>query len=280
MSSAPSEVMMETKAKTKKKVKVEDATQVDPIISTAFLVENLTKQDAYGLIPTLLDSINFDYFKLGGVLSVIRDSKWWQQDYGEQMPFNKFLELKFGLHYRKAMYLIQIYNDLIASEVKWGQVHEVGWTKLKEISSILTKENVEEWVAAAKELTTIELAEKVAKYKMGKLETSGLLPVETAEKVTESMSFKVHKDQKDTIQMALVKAKAEADTEYDAVALEAICLNYLSGGKTTKPKSLKNVLEAYSPEDVLKAFEQVWPDISVEVTIGSEDNLGDSIALV
>jgi hypothetical protein len=268
-------VLLETTAKTKskKKAKVE-VSAVDPITETAFFVENLIKGDAYLLVPTLLDNINFDYFKLGGVLSVIRDNKWWQQDYGAEMPFNKFLELKFGLHYRKAMYLIQIYNDLLASGVKWEQVHDVGWTKLKEISSILSTENVDEWVAAARELTTIELAEKVAKYKMGKLETSGLVPVETAEKVTESMSFKVHKDQKDTIQMAIVKAKSEADTEYDAVALEAICLNYLSGGKTTKPKSLKSILEAYSPKEVLDAFELVWPGITVEVSVASEADLG------
>jgi hypothetical protein len=37
-------------------------------------------------------------------------------------------------------------------------------------------------------------------------------------------------DQKETILLALERARSELETEYDAVALEAICMNYLSGG--------------------------------------------------
>ena len=37
-------------------------------------------------------------------------------------------------------------------------------------------------------------------------------------------------DQKDTILLALERARSELETEYDGVALEAICMGYLSGG--------------------------------------------------
>jgi hypothetical protein len=38
----------------------------------------------------------------------------------------------------------------------------------------------------------------------------------------------VHQDQMATIQQALEDARAELGTEYDTVALEAICLSYLA----------------------------------------------------
>jgi hypothetical protein len=39
-----------------------------------------------------------------------------------------------------------------------------------------------------------------------------------------------HDDQVETIESALDRARDEMGTEFDAVALEAICMNYLSGG--------------------------------------------------
>jgi hypothetical protein len=267
MSASPSEVLMSMgKGKKAAKVKITDET-VDAIASVAKSIENLSKDAAYAAIPALLDDVNLNYFKLGGVLSVIRDNKWWHDQYGE-IPFMEFLEKHFGLHYRKAMYLIQIYNDLIESGVKWDQVKEIGWTKLKEISSIITPDNVVEWVELAKVLNTIQLAERVSAAKAQTLETSGKIPEDAPDvsvSSTSKISFKVHEDQKATIELAISKAKGEAGTEYDSVALEAICLNYLSGGKTTKPKSLTEILSTHGPEEVLKAFEKVWPAIDITV---------------
>jgi hypothetical protein len=40
-------------------------------------------------------------------------------------------------------------------------------------------------------------------------------------------------DQKETILAALERACAEASSTFDSVALEAICMNYLSGGNVT-----------------------------------------------
>jgi hypothetical protein len=42
-----------------------------------------------------------------------------------------------------------------------------------------------------------------------------------------------HDDQIETIELALERARQEMGTEFDVVALEAICMNYLSGGNLT-----------------------------------------------
>jgi hypothetical protein len=46
--------------------------------------------------------------------------------------------------------------------------------------------------------------------------------------------YSVAPDQKEIIILALEKARAELGTRFDSVALEAICMNYLSGGNVTQ----------------------------------------------
>jgi len=247
----------------KKKVKKPTKTTlVDELEVLAHSVEGLDKEAAFAAIHPLLESVDATYIRLGGILTVIRDHAWWHE---EGYPtFKELLEGKIGLKYRKAMYLVQIYEDLINSGVTWGEVKSLGWCKLKEISPVITKDNVEEWVAKAQNLTVLQLREVVSKFKAQVLESTPVSP-DTLSTTTTTLSIKCHEDQKSTIKQAIDKAKGEAHTEYDAVALEAVCINYLTGGKVTKPKSLKAVLEKYQPEEVLEAFGELWPDIEVTV---------------
>ena len=75
--------------------------------------------------------------------------------------FKEFVENVHGLHYRKATYWIEIYNRLSNSGVPWSKVNKIGWTKLKEIAKVLTKDNVDEWVKIASEQNTITLIDTV-----------------------------------------------------------------------------------------------------------------------
>lgn len=45
--------------------------------------------------------------------------------------------------------------------------------------------------------------------------------------------YAVAPDHRETILNALKRARSELGTEYDSVALEAICMNYLSGANVT-----------------------------------------------
>jgi hypothetical protein len=261
MGKAPSEALMATSKKVKKPAKAKSAEMVDVLVVLAHECENMQKDEAFAALPALLDTVSSNYVKLGGVLAVIRDNGWWEGDY---KTFSECLEKQFGLQYRKGAYLIQTYENLIQSGVAWADVKDLGWSKLRVVSSVLTKENVEEWVAKALPLTVLQLYDVVREFKSQTLETTGVAP-EDIESTTTSISFKVHQDQKETIKQAVEKARKEAGTEYDAVALEAICINYLSGGKVTKPKSLKSVLSKYTAEEVLNAFGELWPDIDITV---------------
>lgn len=264
----PNEALLAKSTKGKGKGKSKDAIDVatdnhaDLIATTAHEVENLSREEAYALVPTLTDGVDFSYFKLGGVLAVMQHHDWWKDDGFDN--FRQFIEAKFGIQYRKAMYLIGIYGSLVESGVPWSKLAGIGWSKVKEIAAILTLDNVDEWVERAKELTVLQLHEAVKKAQAGTLAKTDEEPAESG--VT-TFTVKVHPDQKETIAKAVEKAMKEAGTEFKGVALEAICLNYLSGAKVSKPKPLTELMKGYEYEQVLKAFAEVWPDIDLTVTI-------------
>jgi hypothetical protein len=127
----------------------------------------------------------------------------------------------------------------------------------------MTVENVDEWVQRALASTVLDLQLAIAKAKTGVLPNSGITPTDDHKSEVTTFNVKVHADQKTIIEEAIEKALVEAKTEFKGVALEAICMNYLSGGNVTKPTSLTAVLEKYSPEEVLSAMETTFPMLEI-----------------
>jgi len=253
-----SEAVLVPKTKTKTKVAKVD----DLLVSMVQEISKMSAAEAIEAVPSLMNGADENYFRLGGVLSVISANKYYE---AEGYPnFKEFVEARYGLQYRKAMYWVQIYDKLIESGVHWDVVKDVGWTKLKDLAAVLTPENAEEWVKKAIGSTVLQLQEAIAKAKLGTLANSGITPVEDGDKskVT-TITYKVHADQKTVIEEAVEKAKIEANTDFGGVALEAICMNYLSGGNVGKPPALATVLKKYSPEDALTALEEAFPAFEV-----------------
>ena len=235
----------------------------DLIEAQSAAVENLTKDEAYLLVPDLTNTVDQSYFKLGGVLAVIQRHEWWRDDGFDN--FKGLIESRFGIQYRKAMYLIGIYEALVESGVPYEAFGNIGWTKIKEIAGIVTAENVAEWVERAQLHTTLQLADLVKQANSGTLTKTDETPAESTGVTT--FNVKVHVDQKATIEKAVTKAMKEAGTEYKGVALESICLNYLSGAKVGKPLSLEGTLKKHTYEEVLDAFGKVFPSIDIVVKV-------------
>lgn len=259
--------VVKSKAKAPAVAAVEEKTTDDEdlIVKTAHEIETMKAERAFTLASTLQDKIEHDAFRLGGVLSVIQ-SQGWFMDKGHE-TFRSYVEAEAGVEYRKAMYLIEIYNGLVESGVEWDQVKHLGWTKLSVLSRILSQENVEDWVAVAENLTVLQLKEHIKESTKG--EGAAMSP-EVSEKSssTTTMTFKLHTDQKATIREALDKAKHETGTEFDAVALEAMALDFLGGESKLKTMpSLKEMMTGKSAEEVLEAFGEVFPDVVLEATL-------------
>lgn len=250
-----------------KKVKpgggVAKAVPVDQIEVLVSQIESLSRDEALSRFVDLLNGVDYNYVQIGGVLAVIRDNEWWD---GEGFDnFADFVEQKLGMAYGKAIHLVKIYTSLVESEIPFSAVEDIGWTKARVICAVLNKSNVDHWVELARKLTTVQLKEEVkkaiAKAKGDLAEAIGEDPATVSDLTT--MTFKVYPGQKETIRTALDSAKAAASTEADSVALEALALNFLSGGKVTTTSSLKKVMQQYTPQDVLAVFNEIWPDIVI-----------------
>lgn len=241
-------------------------TDEDQIVSIAKEIETIKEDKAFKLIPSLLEDSEKNQFKIGGLLARVR-SEGWFQDKGFE-DFGAFVEASYGIKYRKAMYLIENYNALVTSQVPWERVSKFGWAKLSEFVKHLTLENMDEWLEEIDGLTTDQIKALVKQKTKGV--AAGLVGKDAkaeAVKVT-SMTFKLHEDQKATVREALDLCKHQTGTEFDNVALEHICLEFLGGeSKLAKIPSLKELMVGKSAEEVLTIFGEVFPEVELEATI-------------
>lgn len=243
----------------------------DLIVSVVHEVENLAKHGdkALKMVSVLLDATEKDYFRLGGVLSVIKVHGLYM-DKGYAV-FKDFVTSEMPMvGYRKAMYLINIYDWLAESGIRWAQVKQLGWTKLKELAPIVTTENVEEWVALAEGMTVLQLIDQV-KAHIASTKSSDNLSAPVQESQTSTMTFKVHKDQRATIAAAIEKAMGETGTTVSTVALEYIALDFLGGSTKVAAPSLVDQMKGKSIQEVLDALQTVFPDVDLTVTVPEEE---------
>jgi hypothetical protein len=221
-------------------------------------IENLKEKDARELIPALSEQTELTMFRLGGVLSLIQANNWFEP----YASFRDFVEKEHGLAYRKAMYWVGIYNALSAAKVSWNKVKGIGWTKLKEIALVINEENQDQWIEIALNSNTLTLIETVkkslAKDKPQSVE-------DQSSKTVTTKTFKVHEDQKATIDAAIAKAKEQSSTTVDTVALEYICIDFL-GGQTIDQK-----LKSMGMEAAFALLEKAFPNVDISVDVKDDE---------
>jgi hypothetical protein len=260
----------------KKKVTSGEVVGKDLILDTAHYVENLTKDAALDALRSVVETQGTNNFQMGGLLQRIYEMGWW--DNGIYQNFKEFVEKEYGVGFRKAAYLMTIYSGLVNSGIKWEQVEVLGWTKLRELVAILTSDNVEEWVEKAKGMTVLQLIEHIKVEKAKALpEKEGKVQEVTEVAKVSTKTFKLHEDQLETVTTAIEKAKEDGNTEFDTVALEYICLRYLSDdlGKavtTTKTKTLEQLMQDAGPEKVKDVFMEVFAGEDVTT---KQQSIGD-----
>lgn len=249
-----------TASKAKGKKAEQNANLIEAI---AHEVETLSKPKALATADKLAEDIDTNSFRLGGVLKVIQDNSW----YDGHETFFAFVQERFGFKERKTKYLMGIYTHLVQNQIPWEKVQHLGWTKLKNLALILTQDNVDDWVSKVEKLSYSEMMALI-KADAGDGVGEKKEGTTTASNGDQTIKFKLHADQYDTVTQALSKAKGESGAEYDSVALELICTGYLGNASSLPADASVNpteVIKALGWEATLNLIGELWPALSVDV---------------
>lgn len=261
----------------------------DPVVAANDQIEGLSEDEAHALVPKLLSDSDFAEFKLGGVLRKILKEGW----HKGHSTFKEYVQDVQGIHYRKARYLINIYEGLVDKQIPWETVGTVGWTKLKELMPVMDAGNAAEWAKKANAMNAVQLHDYVVEYKKSGAKPDVPEEAETTGKVTtHNVTFKLHEDQKETFDAAMEKAMNFASTDVKTVALDYILTEYLGAPYKTPPiqvtesffvEAFKKVRGSFEDEGdalqlIFEAFEKVFPDVSIKITVPHGDDADDEAA--
>jgi hypothetical protein len=139
--------------------------------------------------------------------------------------FKEYCDAELDVQYRKAMYLVEVADCIKKYKIPIKDVEKLGWTKMKDLATVITEENLKEWIAKAKELSSRELTEQVKISRQEDGEGRGAVPQVT------TMKFTMGEAEANVITEALEEAKKLLEggdsAQQSVLALEMICQDWL-----------------------------------------------------
>jgi hypothetical protein len=197
----------------------------DPISTFASKMQKVnSRTELDDVVKGLTNASGFDLFRLGGAVARANDlfaTKPWEFEGYEK--FQHYIEEAYGIRYGKAMHAARIYKKLLVLNLPWSAFESIGWTKVRLLLDVVTKDNIGQWLANAKAMNVPSLKALVdAEKHKGE--------PEHGPKTITTKTFKLHPDQKQLVEDALKKASDETGSSVDTVNLEAIIQSYLGSG--------------------------------------------------
>jgi len=158
----------------------------------------------------------------------------WENAYFVQWGFENledYCKEELGMKYRKARYLISIADAVKRSGVKWEDITDIGWTHMRAIARVLSKDNAAQWLERARSSTADGINETVRQYL-----NEGVLN-ENAPKVA-SIQIRMSESEAIIIMDAIERAKRITESNSFTTALEYICYEWIqqsADGPTKTP---------------------------------------------
>lgn len=144
--------------------------------------------------------------------------------------FKTYSECELATRYRKAMNFVEIGEKVSSLGLPKSRLEKIGWSKLRILASILTKDNMEEWLSQAEEITYRELDEVVRKERVDRGD------LDDRPKVVK-LTIKMSEAEAGVIESAIDDAKILTNSENTTVALEMICSDWMETRGTTPGKA-------------------------------------------
>jgi len=193
-------------------------------------------------------------------------SAWGYQD------FKSYCDGELDIQYSKAMYFIKIWDTVKGLNLPAAAVESLGWTKMKDLVSVLTKKNAKAWLKKAKKMTSRELTEavKVQRQKNG----TSREPSVTTLKIT------MGEDAARIIIEAISEAKKLTEDDDDVLALEMICQDWMQEKGASPERSTLESIITYAKDvyGVTLTASKAASDADEETEVDDDDADDDGVA--
>lgn len=179
---------------------------------------------------TLVNRVDETYYTLGGVLAFIKETGVYKSlGFDGKRGFADYCKAELGTDYRKAQYLIDLYEKVQAAGLNETRLREIGWSKAVQIVRVgdvsLEKlsEDFDTLVDYAKDHTRDELISHItSSYEVATRAAGGSTGAGDQVNVS-TFVFKLAADAADSANRALNHAKSVAGTEDLSEAFKYIC---------------------------------------------------------
>lgn len=166
--------------------------------------------------------------------------------------FEAYCDMELDFQYRKAKYLVEIWDKVKTFNIDQKRLEAIGWTKLRELVKVMDAENVEEWLERAESSSYRELHTTISTR------------IGSGEDVNQITTFKLRMDAGEAaiIMEALDAAKSmlSSDKENTTLALQMICQDWMEAHGHSPEKTPLAVHVAY--------LEKIY---GIKVTVTGED---------
>jgi len=230
-------------------------------------------QELYEQVLGLKFAIESRWFELGKVLKQIKEGRHYI-DLG-YTNWKDFCELGLGvlqLRWRAVDYLIEATKICDEFGIKKETAGQIGWSKLKEIKQVITKENKDHWIdlARKKETTVHSLWGKV-QVALGKK-----TPKEV-EVLTKKRVFHLFPEQEPIVDLAFEVARRVSNSDKEGYLLaDIICPSFLAehpveGEIRPKPEVIVKLLERFQAAFKIKFTGEVIDAETGEILVETKE---------
>lgn len=178
------------------------------------------------------------YLTLAKYLHEIHRNRSWEE-WG-YASLSDYCEQELDFHYRRAMFMIDIYGHAVLFNIPLERLGKIGWAKARELVRVIMIGTVEEWLTIAENSTLKELMDKIKLAK--KADPENMRPVDEEKKErlpldkdeahevkktkSSSMIFRTEGFEYEIISRVLDEAKGQFQTTNPTFALSMICLEW------------------------------------------------------
>jgi len=226
----------------------------DELHSVVADVESVaTEAAACTALSKLSEGVEFDRFKIGGILSRMVSEGWC----GEHEDFYTYAKAELGYSAAVVKRLILVYNAVTTCGATWEEAQPVGWMILATIATVLTPDNYREVFFTVEGMSWASAHEWVKQYKAelrGEAQ-EGNEPDPVADQIT-TLKLRFHDENHlEVVETTLTAIGDESGTEDRAHQVYRLCLEHQSGERPPVPA-----------EEPALDFSLTPPEVQAELT--------------